>query len=239
MKLAQSRNESVHQLFACENDKTRLDRYRALTKAGVVWEQVARRQHHARKRTTKRRRGATSPSGRAAVPKRRRAAPKRQAKRRTRKPASVDSASKLASLDVLQADDASSVGSGCSVADSIVSHSSSDSTFASLAPIVPAPTASGLPIYGDFDMAIDAIVGSHDVNASANVDEFTSVIAQLDAASPPLFEAEGDLSERLLALDTSLMVDSLAACDWDCVGLLSPVPVAPKQPTPGRLTVCM
>lgn len=263
VKLAHSRHVTVHELFAGETDKTRLQRYNALSAAGVVWELVARRQHSTRKRAVKRRRSSassvvsTDSDGSApACHKRRRplkattsTTGQRMSARARRKPARLSE----------YVDDAGSVTSDSS-AESVGSAASDPTAdarrafHAATAPVVspvrtapapycPPPAAEAAPVSGwgmfsDFDAAVDAL-GVQDLAASnLSVDEFTRVVSQLDAHAPSLFddvEATGGAMPSLL-LDASVL-DTLGSCDWDSV-VLSPAPLG-RPGSHSALTVCM
>lgn len=249
VKLAHSRGVTVHQLFAVESDKTRLARYNALTVAGVVWEQVARRQHSTRKRSAKRRRpsasSVASTDSAVAAPathKRRRGATTKASNARR---VTVRSRRKPASLSEF-VDDARSVTSESS-ADSVVSAASDAAMDA-----VPRPS-SQWAMFQDFDTAVDSLAGADLASSNLSMDEFTRVVAQLDAHAPPLFDE--DLSghgsgnaaaafpnstfEALpsLMLDASVL-DQLGSADWDNM-FMSPRPAPMARAPTSTLTVCM
>lgn len=286
VKLAHGRGVTVHELFASEEDETRLRRYAALTKAGVVWEQVARRQHYARKRNTKRRRPSTSSassvssaSSSRSTPvsrKRRRPSassttsssstkPRRVSCRARRKPSAlseyVDDAGSVTShssgdsvgsaatdaahdttVSAAAASAASPAARAAAGAGAVVATPSQFSHYMPTAAPVPAlevgPSAQW-PMFRDFDEAVDALVGGQDLGASnVSLDEFTSVVSQMDASSPPLFDdVVGDgVGVPRLMLDVS-MLDTLSSHDWDRV-FMSPHVTVPQQSS-APLTVCM
>lgn len=265
VKLATKRGITVHQLFATEGDKTRLQRYNSLTKAGVVWEHVARRQHCTRKRSTKRRRNSASSASSndsAAAP----SATKRQRRRRvktTAAPAAAATTGVRASGRARRKPAA--LAEYVDDAGSITSHSSGESvgsaaTDAALdvVPVagndVPRPSqqpAEWGPVFQDFDEAVDALVGSQDLAASGiSLDELTRVVSALDAQNPPLFDSldqqlvgagggcDGLTSAPVphLSLDVPSMLDALAPSDWEHV-FMSPLPNVASSSS--HLTVVM
>lgn len=191
VKLATSKGITVHELFAAETDAPRLRRYQALTRAGVVWEQVARRQHltrgkggkrraRSRQSSRKRKRSSTPMSSASPVPQSLQktsaemdVSARRVSSRPRRKPTTM-----------LEYDDASSVSSHSS-GESV---GSADSTPSSGSQTAHHATLDLDSLDFDFDAAVDAIVGSNDLGASEafSVDDLEYVM-HLDSASPPMF----------------------------------------------------
>lgn len=285
VKLAHGRGVTVHDLFASEEDETRLRRYAALTKAGVVWEQVARRQHYARKRNTKRRRPSASSASSVSSASSSRSAPVSRKRRRPSAASAPSSNTKPRRVSCRARRKPSTLSEYVDDAGSVTSHDSGDSvgsaatdaahdttvSAAAASAVSPARAAAGAgavvatpsqfchyvpsaapvpalevgpsaqwPMFRDFDEAVDALVGGQDLGASnVSLDEFTSVVSQLDAASPPLFDDDnvGDgVGVPRLMLDVA-MLDTLSSHDWDRV-FMSPHATVPQQSS-APLTVCM